>query len=108
MIIPLGQSVLIERDKIKTETILRKSGVLKQANDQLQASGLCYGTVLYAPEDQNMLLDRSRPINPVSIQAGDRVWYSEFSVGYIEDDRDDHQGELLDMVPLEDIRALIQ
>lgn len=107
MIQPLGQNVLIEKDKDQTDLVKRASGLV-QAKDQTQIEGMCMGTVLIAPEDQNLLIDLNRPITKnVVIKVGDRVWYSEYSAGHILDDREDNQGELLDLVPLEDIRALI-
>jgi len=107
MIQPLGQNVLIEKNKDQTELVKRASGLV-QSQEQLKSEGLLMGTVIIAPQDQSLLIDFNRPITPgVTIKAGDQVWYSEYSAGHILDDRDGHQGELLDLVPLEDIRALV-
>ena len=106
MILPLNQNVLIERDEKTSKEVVRKSGIVTPAG-QVENEGLVTGTVLYAPADQNLLIDKSRAVNDRLITVGDRVWYSKYSVGLVFDDREDKQGEFLDLVPLEDIRAII-
>jgi len=106
MILPLNQNVLIEQDKKTSEDIIRKSGIVTPLG-QVESEGLVMGTVLHAPKDQNLLIDKQRSINEVEIKVGDRVWYSRYSAGLVLDDRDGKQGEILNLVPLEDIRAII-
>lgn len=106
MILPLNQNVLIEQDKKTSEEIIRKSGIVTPLG-QVESEGLVMGTVLHAPKDQNLLIDKQRSINEVEIKVGDRVWYSRYSAGLVLDDREGKQGEILNLVPLEDIRAII-
>jgi len=106
MIIPLNQNVLIERDQESSAFVQRKSGIITPTG-QVENEGLVNGTVLWAPKDQNLLIDHTRNINEVAIKTGDRVWYSKYSVGIVADDREGHSGEFLDLVPLEDIRAIV-
>lgn len=107
MIIPLNQNILIERDDDTTQFVQRKSGIITPTG-QVENEGLVVGTVLWAPKDQNLLIDKERNVNEVAIKVGDRVWYSKYSVGIVADDREDHTGEFLDLVPLEDIRAIVE
>lgn len=106
MIIPLNQNVLIERDEPTSGLIMRKSGIITPSG-QVENEGLVTGTVLWAPKDQALLIDKDRQINDVPIKVGDKVWYSKYSTGIIADDREGQEGEYLDLVPLEDIRALV-
>lgn len=106
MIIPLNQNVLVERDKKQSDLIVRKSGIVTPTG-QVENEGLVTGKVLYAPKDQNLLIDKDRAINERPIAVGDIVWYSRYSTGIVLDDRPDHEGEFLDLVPLEDLRAII-
>lgn len=106
MILPLNQNVLIEQDKKTSEEIIRKSGIVTPIG-QVENEGLVMGTVISAPKDQNLLIDKDRSINEAVIKVGDRVWYSRYSAGLILDDREGKQGEILNLVPLEDIRAVI-
>lgn len=106
MIIPLNQNLLVERDNDTSGIVVRKSGIITPAG-QVENEGLVTGTVLYAPKDQNLLIDKERAINERPIVVGDKVWYSRYSVGIIMDDRDNHEGEFLDLVPLEDLRAIV-
>jgi co-chaperonin GroES (HSP10) len=107
MIIALNQNVLVERDKDKSNIVVRKSGIVTPTG-QVENEGLVTGKVLFAPKDQNLLIDKSRPINEREIRVGDVVWYSKYSTGIILDDREGHDGEFLDLVPLEDLRAIIE
>ena len=107
MILPLNQTVLIERDEKTSKEVVRKSGIVTPTG-QVENEGLVTGTVLVAPKDQNLLIDKSRPLNEREVQVGDRVWYSKFSVGLIMDDREDRKGQFLDIVPLEDIKAVVE
>lgn len=107
MIIPLNQNCLIQRDEKKSDFVTRRSGIITPTG-QVENEGLVYGTVLKAPKDQNLLIDKDRAINEHKIKEGDRVWYSRYSAGIIMDDRKENQGEYLDLVPLEDIRAVIE
>lgn len=103
----LNQSVLIERNKKKSDDlIVRKSGIVTPKG-QVETEGLVVGTVLVAPTDQNLLIDKSRAINDYTLKAGDQVWYSTYSAGLILDDREEKMGAFLDIVPLEDIRAVV-
>lgn len=106
MILPLNQNLLIERDKKTSELVVRKSGIVTPQG-QVENEGLVYGTVLYAPKDQHLLFDKERKVNDKDIEVGDRVWYSRYSAGLILDDREGHEGEFLDLVPLEDLRAVV-
>lgn len=106
MITPLNQNVLIERDAKTSEEVVRKSGIVTPTG-QVENEGLVTGTVLHAPKDQNLLIDKSRSINEVELKAGDKVWYSKYSAGLALDDRAATKGNFLDLVPLEDIRAII-
>lgn len=107
MIIPLNQNVLVERDENKSNLVVRKSGIVTPTG-QVENEGLVYGTVIKAPKDQNLLIDSARAVNEVQIKEGDRVWYSKYSVGLVLDDRDNKEGKFLDLVPLEDLRAIIK
>lgn len=109
MIIPLNQSVLIERIKDKENLVTLKSGIVTPTG-QIENEGLVYGTVLKAPKDQNLLIDKSRKINEVDIKEGDKVWYSQYSAGIILNDKIDvtADNKYLDLVPLEDIRAIVK
>lgn len=102
----LNQNVLIERDREKSDLVVRKSGIVTPKG-QVDTEGLTIGTVLVAPTDQNLLIDNNRAVNDVRIEPGQKVWYSKYSAGLIFDDREDHEGEFLDMVPLEDLRAVV-
>lgn len=107
MLIPLQQNLLIERNEEVSETVMRKSGIVVPGQVQsMQDEGLVLGTILYAPKDQNMLIDKTRPINEASLAVGDKVWYSKYSTSRILDDRDGFEGKLLDIVALEDVRVL--
>lgn len=106
MIIPLNQNVLVERDQQASGYVIRKSGIVTPTG-QVENEGLVTGTVLYAPKDQNLLIDKERSVNEREIKVGDRVWYSRYSTGIIADDRPEHEGEFLDLVPLEDLRAIV-
>lgn len=106
MIIPLNQNVLIERDENKSGLVVRKSGIVTPTG-QVENEGLVLGVVIAAPKDQNLLIDKDRAINEKHINVGDKVWYSKYSAGLILDDRAEHEGDFLDLVPLEDIRAII-
>jgi co-chaperonin GroES (HSP10) len=106
MIIPLNQNVLVERDENKSGIVTRKSGIVTPTG-QVENEGLVYGVVIHAPKDQNLLIDSNRAVNEVAIKEGDRVWYSRYSVGLVLDDRDNKEGKFLDLVPLEDLRAII-
>lgn len=108
MIIPLNQNVLIEREKNKEKVVTLKSGIVTPTG-QIENEGLVYGTVLYAPKDQNLLIDNDRKINDVEIKKGDKVWYSQYSAGIILNDSEDVSSDnrYLDLVPLEDIRAIV-
>lgn len=106
MIIPLNQNVLIERDDKTSKEIVRKSGIVTPTG-QVENEGLVKGAILYAPKDQNLLIDKSRPVNDVLVKEGDVVWYSRYSTGLVFDDREGKEGKFLDLVPLEDIRAVI-
>jgi len=107
MIIPLNQNCLIERDEKKSDFVVRKSGIITPTG-QVENEGLVFGTVLRAPKDQNLLIDKERLVNDRVIKNGDRVWYSRYSAGLILDDRKESADEFLDLVPLEDIRAIIE
>jgi len=109
MIIPLNQSVLIERLKDKGSEITLKSGIVTPTG-QIENEGLVLGKVLKAPKDQNLLIDKSRAINEVEIKTDDKVWYSQYSAGIIVNDKIEgltSENKYLDLVPLEDIRAII-
>lgn len=108
MIIPLNQSVLIQRIKDHDKLVTLKSGIVTPTG-QIENEGLVYGKVLRAPKDQNLLIDKSRKINEVEIKTGDKVWYSQYSAGIIisEDKELTSDNKYLDLVPLEDIRAII-
>jgi len=106
MIIPLNQNVLIEKDVAKTEFVTLKSGIVTPTG-QVENEGLVFGKVIFAPKDQNLLIDKSRALNEVQLKVGDRVWYSKYSAGIIADDREGNVGKFLDLVPLEDIRAIV-
>jgi co-chaperonin GroES (HSP10) len=106
MIIPLNQTVLIERDEKTSKEVVRKSGIVTPTG-QVENEGLVAGKVLYAPKDQNLLIDKTRPLNERDVCVGDKVWYSKFSVGLVMDDRNEKLGQFLDIVPLEDIKAVI-
>lgn len=106
MIIPLNQNILIERDEKTSKEVVRKSGIVTPTG-QVENEGLVTGTVLYAPQDQNLLIDKERSVNERPIKVGDKVWYSRYSTGIVMDDREGKEGEFLDLVPLEDIRAII-
>jgi co-chaperonin GroES (HSP10) len=106
MIIPLNQTVLIERDEKTSKEVVRKSGIVTPTG-QVENEGLVAGKVLYAPKDQNLLIDKTRPLNERDVRVGDKVWYSKFSVGLVMDDRNEKLGQFLDIVPLEDIKAVI-
>jgi co-chaperonin GroES (HSP10) len=107
MILPLNQNVLVERDEDKSGLIIRKSGIVTPTG-QVENEGLVTGKVLYAPKDQNLLIDKARQVNDRLIKEGDVVWYSKYSTGLVLDDRPEKQGKFLDLVPLEDIRAIIE
>ncbi|MCR4277833.1 MAG: co-chaperone GroES [Candidatus Berkelbacteria bacterium] len=107
MIIPLNQNVLVERDNKTSGIVVRKSGIVTPTG-QVENEGLVYGTVLSAPKDQNLLIDSTRAINEREVRIGDKVWYSKYSTGLVLDDREGHDGEFLDLVPLEDLRAIIE
>lgn len=106
MITPLNQNVLIERDVKTSEEIIRKSGIVTPAG-QIESEGLVTGTVLFAPKDQNLLIDKTRSVNEVELKKGDKVWYSRYSAGLVMDDREEKKGQYLDLVPMEDIRAIL-
>jgi len=108
MIIPLNQSVLIERTKDKNDLVTLKSGIVTPTG-QIENEGLVLGKVLKAPKDQNLLIDKSRAINEVELKEGDKVWYSQYSAGIIINDAKEitTENRYLDLVPLEDIRAII-
>lgn len=106
MIIPLNQNVLVERDENKSGLIVRKSGIVTPTG-QVENEGLIIGVVIAAPKDQNLLIDKDRAVNDREIKAGDKIWYSKYSAGLILDDREGREGEFLDLVPLEDIRAIL-
>lgn len=106
MIIPLNQNVLVDRDKERSEFTIRKSGIITPMG-QVENEGLVTGTVIYAPKDQSLLINQSRKVNDVDVKAGDRVWYSRYSTGIVMDDREGKEGEFLDLVPLEDLRAIV-
>jgi len=106
MITPLSQNVLIERDEKSSKVTVRKTGIVTPSG-QVENEGLLTGIVLFSPKDQNLLIDKDRALNEVRLNEGDRVWYSRFSAGLILDDREGKQGHFLDLVPLEDIRAII-
>lgn len=108
MITPLNQSVLIERTKDKDTLVTLKSGIVTPTG-QIENEGLVFGKVLKAPKDQNLLIDKSRSVNEIKIKEGDKVWYSQYSAGIILNDAKEITSEnrYLDLVPLEDIRAII-
>ena len=106
MIIPLNQNLLIERDEKASKFVTRKSGIITPTG-QVENEGLVTGTVMYAPKDQNLLIDKERTVNDVPIKVGDIVWYSQYSTGLVADDRPEKEGAFLDLVPLEDVRAII-
>lgn len=106
MIKPLTQNVLIERDEKTSNTIIAKTGVILPSGS-IEDEGLIYGTVLVAPKDQNMLIDKGRALSEYIIKESDYVWYSKFSACRILDDRKGKEGNLLDIVPLEDLRAVV-
>lgn len=106
MIIPLNQNVLVERDEKASGLVIRKSGIITPTG-QVENEGLVKGLVLKAPKDQNLLIDKTRQLNEVNIKEGDTIWYSRYSAGLVMDDREDKEGKFLDMVPLEDIRAIL-
>lgn len=106
MILPLNQRVLIERDEKTSKEVVRRSGIVTPTG-QVENEGLVFGTVVHAPKDQNLLIDNSRPLNEREIRVGDRVWYSRFSAGLAMDDREGKEGRFLDLVPLEDIQAVV-
>lgn len=105
-IIPLNQNCLVERNKQQSDIVVRKSGIITPTG-QVENEGLVTGTVLVAPKDQNLLIDKERAVNDRPLKDGDIVWYSKYSTGLVLDDREEHDGEFLDLVPLEDIRAII-
>lgn len=105
-IVPLNQNLLVERDKKASDLVVRKSGIITPTG-QVENEGLVTGTVLYAPKDQNLLIDKERSVNEREIKVGDRVWYSRYSTGIVMDDREGHEAEFLDLVPLEDLRAIV-
>lgn len=105
-IIPLSQHVLIERDDVTSEWMQSKSGILRP-NSVQEDEGLMFGTVLHAPKDQNLLVDATRPINEIRIEPGMRVWYSKYSAKRVIDFRK-KDGSLLDVLPLEDIMAVVE
>ena len=110
MIIPLNQSVLIERVKDQGHEITLKSGIVTPTG-QIENEGLVYGKVLYVPKDQYLLIDKSRKINEVDVKVGDKVWYSQYSAGIIKNDVSSEltaENKYLDIVPLEDIRAIVK
>lgn len=106
MILPLNQNVLIERDQDTSGIVVRKSGIVSPTG-QVENEGLITGKVLYAPKDQNLLIDKDRPVNDELVKVGDTAWYSKYSTALVLDDREGHEGDYLDLVPLEDIRAII-
>ena len=106
MIKPLTQNVLIERDEKVSNTVMAKTGVILPSGN-VEDEGLIYGTVLSVPRDQNMLIDNSRALSEHVLKEGDYVWYSKFSACKILDDRKGKEGSFLDIVPLEDLRAVV-
>lgn len=109
MIIPLNQNVLVERIKDKGKEITLKSGIVTPTG-QIENEGLVYGKVLYAPKDQNLLIDKNRAVNDVELKKDDKVWYSQYSAGVIINDEKGitTDNQYLDLVPLEDIKAIIK
>lgn len=106
MITPLNQNVLVERDRGTSDMIIRKSGIITPKG-QVEDEGLVTGTILWAPKDQNLLIDKERAVNELHLEVGMKVWYSRYSTGIVFDDREEKEGELLDLVPLEDLRAVV-
>ena len=108
MITPLNQSVLIERIKEDKKEIKLRTGIVTETG-QIENEGLVFGKVLKAPKDQNLLIDKSRSVNEIVIGEGDKVWYSKYSAGIIKNDAKEvtNDNRYLDLVPLEDIRAIV-
>jgi co-chaperonin GroES (HSP10) len=104
--VPLGQHVLIERDNEASDFMLSKSGILTPTGI-IEDEGLIFGLVLHAPEDQNLLIDKTRPINTIKIEEGMHVWYSKYSAKRVVDWRQ-RDGSFLDIVPLEDLMAVVK
>lgn len=104
-LIPLGQHCLIERDKEVSEWMQSKSGILIKDSVQ-EDEGLVFGTILKAPKDQNLFVDASRPINEIEIKPDMKVWYSKYSGKRVLDWRKT-DGSMLDIVPLEDLMAVV-
>jgi co-chaperonin GroES (HSP10) len=105
-IVVMGQNVLIRRDKTISEESLTKFGIYVPTAGATQEEGLVFGIVISCPADQNLLIDKTRPISERQLKVGDRVWYSGYSACKIFDS--EHPGEYLDIIPLEDIRAVIE
>jgi co-chaperonin GroES (HSP10) len=104
-LVPLGQHVLIERDTEVSEWMTSKSGILTPQS-VIEDEGLVFGTILSAPKDQNLLVDKDRPINEITIEKGMKVWYSKYSAKRVIDWRK-KDGTMLDVVPLEDLMAVV-
>lgn len=109
--LPLGQNVICKRIKQESDLVVRKSGIVTPTG-QLQDEGLATGIILYVSEDQNMLIDKERAISDIKLKKGDKVWYSVYSVGKILNDAynsetDTDEEQMLDVVPLEDLRAVV-
>lgn len=104
-LIPLGQHVLIERDPETSEWMQSKSGILTPTG-VVEDEGLVFGTVIQAPKDQNLLVDKTRPINEIEIKPEMKVWYSKYSSKRVIDWRK-KDGSMLDVVPLEDLMAVV-
>jgi len=102
---PLGQHVLIQRDKETSEWMQSKSGILTPTG-VVEDEGLVFGTVISAPKDQNLLVDSTRPINEIRIEPDMKVWYSKYSAKRVIDYRE-KDGSMLDVVPLEDLMAVV-
>lgn len=112
MTIPLGQNVICKRIKQESDLVIRKHSGILTPTGQLQDEGLATGIILYVPEDQNMLIDKERAISDVKLKKGDKVWYSVYSVGRVLNDEynadeDTLDEQFLDIVPLEDLRAVV-
>ena len=104
MIIPLQQNLLIERDENTSKIVETKSGILVSAQAQ-QDEGLIIGTIVAAPKDQNMLIDKTRPLNDVLLAKGDKVWYSRYSTSKI---LQEEGADTYDIVAIEDVRAIVK
>jgi co-chaperonin GroES (HSP10) len=103
---PLGQHCLIERDKETSDWMQSKSGIFMPTG-VVEDEGLVFGTVISAPEDQNLLIDKTRPINSITVEKYMKVWYSKYSAKRVIDWRK-KDGSMLDVVPLEDLMAVVR